>query len=64
MDAFDLGYALSKQVPAMRRDVTLGTDYGDLVLYGEDAVQVAALVERLLKAKLAKLEPLERDALD
>lgn len=64
MDAFELSYALAKHIPAMRQTVTLDTDYGELVLQGEEAAQVAALVERLLEARLAKLERAERDALD
>ncbi|HET7662743.1 MAG TPA: hypothetical protein VFK31_03810 [Rhodanobacteraceae bacterium] len=61
MDVLELSYALAKHIPAMRRAVTLDTDYGELVLQGEEAAQVAALVERLLEARLAKLE---RDARD
>lgn len=64
MDAFELSYVLAKHIPAMRQAVTLDTDYGELVLHGDDAAQVAALVERLLTARLAKLESAERDGLD
>lgn len=63
MDALELSYALAKQVPAMRLTVTLDTDYGALVLEGEEAAQVAALVERLLEARLAQLTLAERDTL-
>lgn len=61
MDAFELSYALSKQVPAMRRSVTLATDYGELVLHEDEAAQVAVLVERLLRVRLARLERIERE---
>lgn len=67
MEIFELGYALSKQVRAMRTNVTLNTDYGALVLYGNDAAQVATVVERMLQKKLAQRERLERgqrEALD
>lgn len=52
----ELRYALSKQVPDMRRGVTLHTNYGDVTLYERDAEQVAALVQRLLEVRLRKLE--------
>lgn len=59
----DLRYALAHQVPAMRLTVTLHTeDAGDLVLYADAADQVAAAVERVLKAKLAQWERMEREA--
>ena len=51
----EIGYALSKQVPEMRCGVILQTHYGELHLHDEDAQQVAALVQRLLEAKLRKL---------
>ncbi len=56
MDEFEVSYALCKQVPAMRREVRLETDYGALLLAGQDAAQVAAVVERLLRARLRQLE--------
>lgn len=64
MDSFELSYALSKQVPAMRSTVTLHTDYGELVLYGNDAAKVATVVERMLHKKLTQRERLERDQRD
>ena len=51
MNELALSYALAKQVPAMREAVTLHTVYGDLVLYGQEAAQVAAVVERLLERR-------------
>jgi hypothetical protein len=56
MDAQALRYALSKQVPEMRHGLTLETTYGSLVLVGRDAAQVAELVEKLLRAKLKRVE--------
>lgn len=56
MNEFELGYALSKQVPAMRVEVTLCTSYGDLVLYGREAAQVAKVVERMLRARWERLQ--------
>ena len=51
----EIGYALSKQVPAMRREVILHTHYGELHLHDEEAAQVAVLVKQILEAKLRKL---------
>ena len=51
----EIGYALSKQVPAMRREVILQTHYGELHLQDEEAAQVAVLVKQILEAKLRKL---------
>ncbi len=56
MDEFEVSYALCKQVPAMRREVRLETDYGALVLVGHEAMQVAAVVERLLNARWRRLQ--------
>ncbi len=55
MNEDEIGYALSKQVPAMRHRVTLETDYGALTLEGRDAEKIAALVQKLLEAKRKKL---------
>jgi len=52
MDQLSILYALAKQVPDMAREVRIETGYGELALYGADARKVAALVERLLRAKL------------
>ena len=54
-----LRYALAKQVPDMRRGVTLHTNYGDVTLCERDAERVAALVCKLLETRLRRLE---RDA--
>jgi len=51
-----LRYALAKQVPAMRREVTLHTCYGEFALYEEDAARVAAVVEKIMQRKLKQLE--------
>lgn len=56
MNEEEIGYALSKQVPAMRCRVTLETDYGSLTLEGRDAERIAALVQKLLERKLAAVE--------
>ena len=55
MNEEEIGYALSKQVPAMRYRVTLETDYGALTLEGRDAEKVAAVVQKLLEAEHKKL---------
>jgi hypothetical protein len=49
-------YALAKQVPAMRTEVTLHTSYGEFTLYEEDAARVAAVVEKIMQRKLKQLE--------
>lgn len=56
MNEFELSYALSKQVPAMRVEVTLCTSYGELVLYEREAAQVAAVVERMLRTRWQRLQ--------
>ena len=56
MNVLEITYALAKQVPAMRYRVTRDTDYGSLTLEGPDAEQIAALVQKLLEAKLDALE--------
>ncbi|WP_438860417.1 hypothetical protein, partial [Achromobacter spanius] len=56
MEHIHILYALSKQVPDMAREVRIETSYGELALYGADARKVAALVERLLRAKLKQAE--------
>ena len=56
METHLIQYALSKQVPAMAHEVRIETSYGELALYGADARKVAALVERLLRAKLKAAE--------
>lgn len=55
-DEFELSYALAKQVPAMRHEVTLCTSYGDLVLFDREAAQVAAVVERMLRTRWQRLQ--------
>lgn len=47
-----LEYALAKQVPDMGRGCTISTSYGDFELEPEDSQKVAALVKRLLTARL------------
>lgn len=56
MNAVEIGYALAKQVPAMRQEVELYTAYGEMRLQGQEAEQVAKVVERLLYARLRQLE--------
>ncbi|MDH6146090.1 MULTISPECIES: hypothetical protein [Paraburkholderia] len=56
----DLSYALAKQVPDMERGFAISTRYGDLPIDGDDAVQVAALVERLLRKKLRRIDSVKQ----
>ncbi len=67
MERFEIDYALSKQVPAMRNGVRLCSDYGELELHGQAAAKIAAVVEGVLRDKLAQLERMqqaEREARD
>lgn len=52
----EIRYALSKQVPDLTDRVSLSTNYGKLVLEGGEAEKVAALVKKLLRTRLSKLE--------
>jgi uncharacterized membrane protein affecting hemolysin expression len=56
MTVDEIGYALSKQVPDMAHGVILQTAYGELMLDGRDAERVAALVRKLLQARLRAAE--------
>jgi hypothetical protein len=56
METDRIGYALSKQVPSIAHEARFETTYGELHLYGADARKIAALVERLLRAKLKAAE--------
>ena len=56
MDIDRILYALSKQVPEIACEAHFETAYGGLTLYGADARKVAALVERLLRARLKQAE--------
>ena len=56
MNAIEIGYALAKQVPAMRQEVRLYTDCGEMLLQGAAAERVAQVVERVLYVKLQQLE--------
>jgi hypothetical protein len=55
-------YALAKQVPAMRNEVTLRTSYGDILLYEEDAERVAKLVQRIMETRLRRLQVQAKNA--
>lgn len=55
-----LSYALAKQAPCIARQAVFGTDYGELCLDEADTREVAALVIRLLRAKLTRLDPAVR----
>ncbi len=56
MEPDHIRYALSKQVPDIARCARFETSYGELHLYGADARKIAALVERLLRARLKHAE--------
>jgi len=60
METDRIRYALSKQVPDMAREVRIETSYGELQLYGADARKIAALVDKLLRARLRQAERLEQ----
>lgn len=48
-------YALAKQIPDIACHAVFETNYGQLRLDYEDSQKVAELVERLLRAKLKRL---------
>lgn len=56
MEPDHIRYALSKQVSDIARCARFETSYGELHLYEADARKIAALVERLLRAKLKQAE--------
>lgn len=43
-----ISYALSKQVPDMAHGFTISTNYGDLTIAAADALEFAALADKLL----------------
>jgi hypothetical protein len=48
-------YALSKQVPAMRMNVEIHTDYGTLHFHYKDARRIANLAQTLLEQQLKRI---------
>lgn len=52
-----ISYALSKQVPDMAHGFTIHTSYGDIQIAAADALEFAALADKLLtKQYLAALQ--------
>lgn len=47
-----ISYALSKQVPNMAHGFTIHTDYGDIQIAAADALEFAALADKLLTKRL------------
>lgn len=56
----EIRYALCKQVPDIAVWATFSTSYGELRLVGADARKIAALVEKLLRARLRQAERREQ----
>lgn len=52
----DLRYALSRDIPAMKRHVRIQTGYGSVEFYGTQACKIAALCEELLRRRLRRIE--------
>lgn len=52
----DLRYALSRDIPAMKRHVRIQTGYGSVEFYGTQARKIAALCEELLRRRLQRVE--------
>ena len=48
-------YALSKQVPAMRMNVEIHTEYGTLHFHYKDARRIADLAQTLLEQQLKRI---------
>lgn len=55
-EALALRYALLKQVPDMQRGAIIETSYGRITLDAGDSIRVAALVHKLIKRKLEKMQ--------
>ena len=56
-DPNKISYALAKQVPDMAHGFTIHTSYGDLEIAAADALEFAALADKLLtKQYLAALQ--------
>jgi hypothetical protein len=49
-------YALSRDIPAMKRHVRIQTGYGSVEFDGTQARKVAALCEELLRRRLQRME--------
>jgi hypothetical protein len=56
MNADQIMYALCEQVPQIAYCAKLETTYGGLTLSGADARKIAALVDKLLRARLKRIE--------
>lgn len=56
METDRIRYALSKQVSDIAHEARFDTRYGELHLVGADARKIAALVEKLLRARLKHAE--------
>ena len=54
MNAEEIGYAISKQLPCIEFRAEFHTNSGDLVLEGESAMRVAAVVRRELELMLKR----------
>lgn len=52
MDELDIGYALAKKVPDMRRGFRVETRYGEIEVNDEDAKPFADLMVKLLERNL------------
>lgn len=52
----EIGYALSKQVPDMRRGFAIQTRYGDVIIAPEDAAPFVAALETMLRERLANAD--------
>ena len=53
MDEFEVSYALNRHVPSMERGFTIATAYGELLIEDQDAAPFVALVDKLLRKRLA-----------
>ena len=48
----EIRYALTKQVPCIKREALFETHYGSLRLEGKDAERIADVVRKILEKKL------------
>lgn len=53
-DKLQVSYALSKQVPDMERGFSISTNYGDIVVDGEEGREIIEAVRKMLERKYAE----------
>jgi len=54
----ELQYTINKRIPAMSAGFAIHTDYGEIPIDGDDATAMQQIVERIMAARLERLERL------